>query len=252
MKKIAFFSDILFTLFVAFVFSLLFFRYLRIELHLAVLLAAVCGSLVALSVGAYLRSKRKNIFLKKSEALQKEKFLLHLALSGNEANAEFFRKLFYTQNPSVETKRTGKNRLTTAEAVYFMQFTFAPVSADDIAPFTRLKTHRKKVLLCNRADETAVDVCRRFNIQITAGDKIFNVAKTANALPEHFLGEENADNGKKRAFKLWFAKSNSRRFLLSAVLILLLARITPFYYYYVAFGVVLLFAAVFTRIFGKE
>lgn len=252
MKKIAFISDLLFTFFVCFLFTLLFFRHLRIELWLAVTLAAICGALVTFSVGAYLYSKRKNVLLKKSEAARKEKFLLHLALSSNEANAELFKKLFTNQTPPVEVKRTGKNRLTSADEVYFLLFTFAPVTADNVAPFTRLKTHRKKILLCNKADETARDICDRFDIQIKTGDTIFDELKRANALPDTFLGDKTQGMEKKRKFKLWFSKSNSRRFLLSAVLILLLSRLTPFYYYYVAFGVVLLFIAVFTRIFGKE
>lgn len=252
MKKIAFISDVLFTFFVCFLFSLLFFRHLDLGFWLATTLAALCGALVAFSVGAYLYSKRKNVFLKKSEAARKEKFLLHLALSGNEANAELFKTLFLSQDPSIEIKRTGKNRLTSANEVYFLSFTFAPVSADDVAPFTRLKTHRKKILLCNKVDETARDICDRFDIQIKTGDEIFEEMKTADVLPQTFLGDKTQSVATKRKFKLWFARSNSRRFLLSAVLILLLSRLTPYYYYYLVFGTLLLFAAVLTRIFGKE
>lgn len=252
MKKIAFLSDLLFAFFIAFLFTLLFFRYLRIELYLAVTLACLCGALVTFSIGAYLYSKRKNIFLKKSEAVEREKFALHLALSGNEANAELLKNFFSRQNPPLEIKRTGKNRLTSANEVYYLLFTIAPVTADEIAPFTRLKTHRKKILLCNKTDETAQDICNRFDIQIKTSENLFTEMKQLNALPTAYLGDKTHATLKKQNFKLWFAKSNSRRFLLSAVLILLLSRFTPFYYYYLVFAVLLLFAAIFIRIFGKE
>ena len=253
MKKIAFLSDILFTFFVSFLFTLLFFRHLRLAVWLAVMLASLCGALVAFSVGAYLHSKRKNVFEKKSEALQKEKLLFHLALAGDESNAEFFKTLLLNgENPPAEIKRTGKNRLTTPNEVYFFQCTFAPVTADDAAAFTRLKTKRQKILFCHKLDEDARKVCDCFHIRVLTSDDVFALAKAADALPQVFLGENPQEKGKKRTFKLWFSKSNSRRFLLSAVLILLLSRLTPFPYYYIVFGVLLLCAAVFTRIFGKE
>jgi hypothetical protein len=190
--------------------------------------------------------------LKKSEALEREKFSLHLALSGNEANAELMKDFFLKQDPPLEIKRTGKNRLTSANTVFFLFFTVAPVTADEIAPFTRLKTHRKKILLCNKADETAQDVCRRFDIQIQTSESLFTEMKQRGVLPTTYLGDNTQAALKKQKFKLWFAKSNSRRFVLSAVLILLLSRFTPFYYYYLAFAVLLLFTAIFVRIFGKE
>lgn len=252
MKKIAFISDLIFTFFVSFVCSVLLFRHLRLGLWVALALAALCGLLVAFSVGAYLYSKRTNIFMKKSEAAEREKFSLHLALSGNEANAELLKTLFLSQNPSAQIKRTGKNRLTSADTVYFLLFTFSPVAADDVAPFTRLKTRRKKVLLCNKVDETAQDICERFSIQIKTGDELFDALKSIDALPKNFLGDAPKKATPKRKWKLWLAKSNSRRFLLSATLILFLSRLTPFYYYYLTFGILLLFAAILTRIFGKE
>ena len=251
MKKIAFISDLIFTFFVSFLCSVLLFRHLRLGLWLALALAVLCALLIAFSVGAYLYSKRKNVFMKKSEAVEREKFLSHLALSGNEANAELLKSLLLSQAPNSQIKRTGKNRLTSADTVYFFLFTFSPITADDVAPFTRLKTHRKKILLCNKADETALDICGRFSIAIKTGDKLFDELKDANALPKTFLGDTTNDAAK-RKWKLWLSKSNSRRFLLSATLILLLARFTPFYYYYLAFGILLLFAAVLTRMFGKE
>ena len=252
MKKIAFISDLIFTFFVNFVTSVVLFRALRVKLSLAVALAVLCGLLITFSVGAYLYSKRKNIFMKKSEAVEREKFLSHLALSGNEANAELLKGLFLIQNPAAEIKRTGKNRLTSPDTVYFLLFTFSQVTADDVAPFTRLKTHRKKLLLCNKADDTARDICGRFSIQIKTGDELFDEFKAAEALPKTFLGDTQSAPATRQKWTLWLSKSNSRRFLLSASFILLLARFTPFYYYYLAFGSLLLFAAIFTRIFGKE
>lgn len=253
MKKISFFSDVFFAFFVSFLFTLLFFRHLRVAVLPATILAALCGALVAFAVGAYLRSKRKNLFEKKSESIQKEKLVFHLAIAGDESNAEFFKTLLLNgDDPPTEIKRTGKNRLTAPDEVYFFQCTFAPVTADDAAALIRLKTKRQKILFCNDVDEDARKICDRFHIRVLTCDDVFTLAKAANVLPQVFLGDNTQEKSKKRRIKLWFSKSNSRRFLLSATLVLLLSRLTPFPYYYIVFGVFLLCAAVFTRIFGKE
>ncbi len=252
MKKLAFISDLIFTFFVSFLLTLLLFRHLRVPLAPAITLAAICGGLVTLSVGAYLSSRRKNLFLKKSEAEKKEKLLLHLALSGDERNTDFFIRLLSEQNANVPFKRTGKARITSPGEVYFIRFTFAPVAADELSSFARLKTNRAKILLCSRVDETAKDLCERFDIQIKNGDDIFQAVRAADAFPDSFLGDTPREKRKKFSFQLWFSKSNSRRFLLSGTLVLLLSRLTPFPYYYLAFGSLLVLAAIFTRIFGKQ
>ena len=55
---------------------------------------------------------------------------------------------------------------------------------------------------------------------------------------------------KKKRLRAWFAKSNSRRFLLGGTLILLTSLITPFPLYYIILGSALVLSAVFVRIFG--
>ncbi len=77
MKKTAYYSDLLFTFFLVGLACLCIFRYLRLSFWLAVFLAALCGGLTACSIGAWLHSKRKMVFLKKNEEREKEKLLLH-------------------------------------------------------------------------------------------------------------------------------------------------------------------------------
>ena len=248
MKKLAFLSDLIFAFFVAFLVTLLLFRYLELSLPLSLFLALLCAACVSFAVWAYLSHKCRAAFLRKSEASKKEKLLLHLALAGDERNAEFFIKLF----PSPPCKRTGKARIASVETVYFIKFSFAPVSADDLAPFVRLKTNRAKILLCSRADESAKDLCARFDIRIQDGDEIFNIARNANLFPDEFLGEQTLVKPKPKPWKLCFSKSYSRRFLTSGAFVLLLSRLSPFPFYYLIFGGFLVAAAVFTRIFGKQ
>ena len=249
MKRFAFFSDIIFTFTVSGLFTLCLFRFLSLPLWLALLLALLCGLLTALAVGAWLQSKRKTAFLKKSDEALREKLFLHLALLGERGRIDFSAHLLPQDQ---EVIQRGKSRLLTSEHVYFLQFDFAPVTADDIARFSRYKTQRKKHLFCARIHDDALALAKRLDIRVLCGNELFLTAKTAEALPEVYLGEETVAKGTKRRLKLWFAKSNSRRFLVSAVLILLVSVFTPFVYYYLLLCVCLLLAAIFIRIFGYE
>lgn len=251
MKKIAFISDLLFTFFLTFIVSVVLFRRLRVSLLPSVLLAIVCGILTALSYGAFRYSKRKHEFLKRSEERKKEKLLLHLALSDGDHIVEFFKNLLTKQTPDAQIRRTGKNRLSTETEVYFLHFSFAPVNADTVADVARLKTNRKKILFCSRAEDAAVLLCKRLHIDLLSGEDVFFAVQKADAFPERFLGDDE-NTPTKRPFKLWVARSNAKRFLVSGALVLALSLITPFSAYYLTFGSILLLAALFTRIFGKE
>ena len=249
MKKFAFLSDVLFSFFVSFLFTLFLFRYMRIALPLAFTLALLCGGLTASAVGAILQTRRKNLYLKKSDEALKEKLLLHLALLSDEGKTQFFQHALSSED--APTSRFGRLRLTTKTNFYFLNFSLAPVCADDIASLSRLKTGKQKVLLCSQIEESAFSLCTRLGIEVKTGEWVYKQLKERELLPEEYLGDEPVKKRKLR-IKLWFSKSNAKRFLIGGALVLLLARLTPFYYYYLLLGSLLLLAAVFIRIFGYE
>ncbi len=249
MKKFAYLSDILFSFFVSSVFTLCLFRYLRVKLLPAFLLALLCGALTAAAVGSVLQMRRKNLYLKKSDETVKQKLLLHLALLSDEGKTEFFQNALSTDETPVS--RFGKLRVFTEREFYFLNFTLAPVGADEVARLSRLKTGKRKILLCSKIEDAALSLCNRLGVEVKTGEWVYNRLKEEGRLPEHYLGEESAVQ-RQRKIKLWFSKSNAKRFLIGGTLVLLLARITPFYYYYLLVGCLLLLVAVFVRIFGYE
>ncbi|MBQ3506139.1 MAG: hypothetical protein IJA89_05155 [Clostridia bacterium] len=246
MKKSAFISDILFTFLLVGVFTLCFFRYLGLTIVGSFILASLCGALAAGGVGAILQSKRARFFLKRSDESQKQKFLLHLSLISDERITQFFQKLFSEELP----KRLGKLRLATKNAFYFLSFRFAPVSADDAAAFSRLKTAGKKILLCNQIDEAALQLCQRLQIEVRTGEQVYAMVKAKDALPDTYAGEETPVDKKQRRQRLCFSKSNAKRFLVGGALVLLTSLITPFPYYYLTFGSLLLLVAALIRFLG--
>lgn len=249
MKKFAFFSDILFSFFVSFLFTLFLFRYLRVSLSLSLILALLCGGLTAAAVGAILQIRRKNLRLKKSDEMQKEKLLLHLALLSDESKTKFFQRALASEDSP--TSRFGRLRLTTKTNFYFLSFSLAPVCADEIASLSRLKTGKQKVLLCSQIEEAAFSLCNRLGIEVKTGEWVYKKLKEKELLPAEYLGDEPVKKSK-RHIKLWFSKSNAKRFLVGGALVLFLSRLTPFYYYYLLLGCLLLLAAIFVRIFGYE
>lgn len=248
MKKSAFYSDILFTFTLTGVFTLCFFRYLRIAVLPALILAVLCGVLASTANGALLQSKRKTFLLKKSDEAQKQKLALHLALLSDERKTVFFEKALSAQTPA---KRISRLRVATDEELYFLLFRFAPVTADDISAVYRYKSSKRKVVYCNEADASAVRLCERLQIRICDIHAIYAQVKVAQALPSEYLGDETGVNRRARRRNLCFAKSNSRRFLLAGALVLLSSLITPFPRYYLLFGSALLLLSIILRIFGK-
>ena len=249
MKKSAFYSDVLFTFFLGWLFTLCVFRYLRIPLLLSFILSVICGALGGGSVAALLARKRKLLFLKQSLSQKKQRFLDHLSLLSEEKRTEYFQTALSkaTEEPVL---RRGKSHLAGENDFYFLHFRFTPVSADDVANVFRLKTSKQKHLLCNRIDEEAARLCAKLNIRLQLGESVYELLEKADALPETYLSDETADNKKERRLRLWFHKRNAKRFVVGGALLLLSSLFTPFPYYYLIFSFLLLVAAALIRIFG--
>lgn len=249
MKKSAFISDVFFAFFISSLFTLCFFRYLRIAFALSLTLSILCGFLTALAVASLLRSKRKDLYLRKTDETRKEKLLLHLALLSDEKKTEYFQTALALTEP---VGRFAKLRLFTDKEFYFLHFTLSPVNADDVAKYARWKTRKQKVLCCSHVDEAANMLCERLGIRVKTGEQIYAFLKENEQLPQSFLGDETADKKRKRRFRLWLSKRNAKGFATGGSLVLVTSLITPFPYYYLVFGGLLLIAAICTRIFGYE
>lgn len=246
MKKTAFISDVLFAFFGIALLTVCIFRFLKIPLAVCIPLGAVCGVLSACSVAAYLHNRRQKDFLKKSDEERKERLFTHLALLAPEAVNEFFRLLFAESLP----KRRSRDTISDEDAVYCLQIRFAPLQADDIAPFIRLRTKKRKILVCAAVDATAEKLCRAADIEIFAEAEIYRLVKEKNAFPSEYLGSLKVPNDK-RILRVCFRKSNAKRFLVSGGLLFASSLLTPFPYYYLVFGGILCAAALLIRIFGK-
>ncbi len=247
MKKSAFISDLVFAFFLASIFSLCLFRYWRFRMPIALLLACLCGGLTALGVGLLSQNKRKRLRLQTLEEGRKNKLLTHLSLLSDGQKSRFFQTVLAQTD---KVRPTSALRLIGDEAVYLLKIRFSPVTADEVATISRIKSAKEKILLCNRIDEDAKTLCDTLRVRVWTGNEIYELVKRADALPESYLGEPTAQNKRKLRLRLCFAKRNARRFFVGGALLLLTSLITPFPYYYLVFGSILLFIAAGIRIFG--
>lgn len=252
MKKFAFLSDLFFTFLVSSLLSLCFFRFLRVSVFPSIGLALLCGILITLAIGAVLQAKRKTLHLKKSDEVQKQKLLFHFAMLSDSSLTEFFR-VFLTQKTDLgEIRKRSPLHLQSEKGLFFLSFRLSPVNADEILKIARIKTPREKNLFCSQITEDALALCHRFSISVKRGEEIYLLLKKADALPQQYLGEETPQIRRKQKFRLWFSKHNAKRFLVGGGFILLASLATPFFYYYLLLGCLLLFTAIFVRIFGYE
>lgn len=247
MKKSAFISDIIFYSTLIGVFTLVFFRYLRLSLFLATVLSCLCALLTGCGVGALLLHKRKGVYLKRSDEAKKQKLLQHLCLLGDEKKTEFLRNAF-SQITGSSLQKSGKLRFADENDLYFLKFHFSPVSEDEVASAARWKSGKQKILLCNEIEENAARLCERLHIRLQTGESVYQALKKAELLPKDYLGEAPPTLKQKR--KIWFSKRNAKGFFTGGILLLLTSLFTPFAYYYLLFGSVLLLASLLVRIFG--
>lgn len=250
MKKLALLSDVFFAFLISGIVSAFLFKTLRLRAVSTIILATVCGLLTAFSVGAWLLYRRKNVHLKRADEREESRFLLHLNLLSDEGKTVFFQNLLSSKNAPCH--RFGRLRLYTKTEFYFLKFTFSPVSADDVATFSRLKTGKQKILFCNEIEQNALALCQRLSIEVKTGPDVYTLVKNADALPSSYVGEPTPFSDKTRRLRLCFSKKNSRRCLTGGAMLLLFAGISPFAFYYVFIGVVLLLSAVLIRVFGYE
>ena len=189
------------------------------------------------------------MFLKKSDAVKKEKLLLHLALLSEEQKTDFFQQVLSQDSP---VRRVGKSRLYSDTQFFQIRCGFSAVTAEEVAAFSRLKNNREKVLLCCQIQDEALVIADRLHITVWSADQIFQLIKTYDAFPERFLGEQDVKNSRQHKLHLCFSKKNGKRFFTSGAMLAVLSLFTPFSTYYLLWGGLLLLLALFIRIFGYE
>lgn len=232
MKKInlPLYSDTLFVGSSIWLLTLCILRYYRLPLWASVLLATLLAIPVAGGTFLFLSRRSERKLLRQRDIEEKDKLMLHLALSSDEK----LKKLF--------------DGLTTAECTLFL-FTLQPLSADEIAQ--KLKSEKSSFSIwCNALTNEAQKLCTDFDIEVKEGTDVYFLLKDAARLPEKYICGERKRIPFRQKLKGFVDRKNAKRFLLSGSILLFFSLFTFFPIYYLISGSLLLAVALFIRIFG--
>ncbi len=234
MKKIDFtlWSDTAFFFVGSWLISLCILRYYRVTMWLAIILCTLIALCFSAGLFFLIYRNKKKKFLLKQDREEKEKLMLHLALSSTESNKKLFA-------PILEEQKT------------YLLFSMQPLSADTVAEKIR-KSKNGEVfsIFCNTLSPEAKNLCDTFCISVVEGTEVYAKLKKKNLLPEKYLCGERKRRGVKEKIKLGFQKKNSRSFFFGGAALLILSLFSFFPLYYVISGCILTLTGLIVRIFG--
>ena len=255
MKKFAFYSDIAFAFLLSSLPALCYLRFLRWPLMAALLFAFLIGCITALCTAIHLRKKLDGIFLKRNERIAAEKLGLHLAILPPKECAEWILSQSNTILDGEDYRlfqQNGVYFLENKESLALCRFQAAPLTLDDVFPLLRIASNKQRILLCDELSADAHGLLKEMDVAIKQRADVFYSLKKANALPQTFLGERVFAKKRKRRSAIYFARSNSKRCLISGALLLLSSLLVPFPLYYRIFGASMMICALLLRLYGTQ
>ncbi|MBQ8427934.1 MAG: hypothetical protein IJX18_01620, partial [Clostridia bacterium] len=197
-------------------------------------------------VALFKKRKDEKLLLRLGEEKEKRRLLYHLALLSSKECLLF---IYPNSQPKHEADVWWVEQ---ADLLIFPLFLWTELQTHDVLPVLKvcLREKKKGILLCNEIATDAAALAAQFDVDCQQGEVLYKRLKEENALPTAYLSEPYFTKKKKRLPRIWFAKSNSRRFFVCGTLLLLSSLLVPFPIYYLCFGGLLLIAAVLIRVLG--
>lgn len=206
-------------------------RYYRFPLWAACLLALCLAVVTGVAVFLFLSERKKGKRLRQKDAEEREKLMLHLALSPEKNIEKIFSPL-----------------LSEEEKIYLL-FTMQPLSADKIAEALK-ETNGSFSVWCNAMTAEAKKLCDDFSVKIKEGTEIYFLLKENRLLPEKYICGERKKESFREKIKKFTDRKNAKNFLIGGSMLLFFSLFSFFPVYYLLSGIALLVAALFIRIFG--
>lgn len=259
MKKSAYYSDLFFVFSLSSFCLLFLLRFLGVGLFLSLLPSAVFGCLCAFLLSVRLRKKQRVFALKKSEEQEKENLFFYLGLADPTEVRTFLeprlpllsKTLSKEYETPLEVSQPAPAGTIPCEGHFFLPlFLFRELNADDVVSAAKtLRALPNAVLLCDKLSEDSLTLCEKLSLKTMQGDFIYRVLKDGNELPTEFPLKLNAPKRVSRR-AVCFAKSNSKRFFKSGVLLSFCSFFTPYSVYYTIVALLFFTLSALIRIFG--
>lgn len=249
MKKIDFplIADVAFYSVCTFFLSLALLRYSRVALSASLALAA----LFALAAGGlaflFLHGKHRRRALKRSEIVQKNALMLHLALERAERVRAALLKALAADGKNAHCEGDA---LSSDGIAVVPLFTMQPVSADDVARLIREYGTSPFRIACNALSPESEALLSSFGIDAMRGDEIFELFRRTDTAPSPLICGELPRRTIGVRLRRAFSKKNARPFFAGGVFLLAMSLFTLFPVYYILSGAILLATSVAVRLFG--
>lgn len=259
MKKSAYYSDLFFTFSLTAFCALFLLRFLGVGLLLSLLPSTALGTLSAFLLSVRLKKRQQVFALKKSEEQEKETLFFYLGLAEQTEIKTFLEPRLpllsktlsrESEEPSLENQPAPAGTIPCDGFFFLPLFLFRELNADDIANSAKaLRGLPNAVLLCDKLSKDGVTLCEKLSLKTIQGDFIYRVLKDGDSLPKELPLKLNAPKRISRR-ALCFAKSNSKRFFKSGILLSFCSFFTPYSVYYTVVACLFFTLSAFVRIFG--
>lgn len=259
MKKTAYYSDLFFAFSLSSFCALFLLRYFGVGLVLSLLPSVVIGGLCAFLLSLFIKKKQHTFALKKSEEQEKENLFFYLGLLEPAEIKNFLqpklpfltKKLFSDFDLSLTENQPAPAGTIPCDGYFFLpMFLFRELTPDDIA--SAIKTLRGRpnvVLICDKLSPEAMTLCEKLSLKTVQGDFLYRVLKDKNEIPKELPIKLNPQKRTSRR-ALCFAKSNSKQFFKSGVMLSVCSFFTPYSLYYTIVACLFFTLSAFIRIFG--
>jgi len=224
-------TDGVFALISAFILSLCVLRYFKLNYAAAIALSII----IALSLAApiffalnYARSKR---LLRRSEKSEKDKLMLHLALTDEKEI------LYILCSMRDEAYNICDFYAFNKSEVLLPVFSVEPLDADAIAEKTKrfLGKDYAVTLYCNALSPAAAKLCVDLKFNVVNGDATYLEMKQLNLLPEKYMCDAPKKTLKDKLLA-FSAKANGKSFIWGGIGLLIFSLFTLFPLYYIISG----------------
>ena len=263
MKKSAYYSDLIFTFSLLGFCALFCLRFFDVPLTFSLILSLGFGFAAAYLLSVRIKKREKVFALKKSEEEEKNSLCFYLSLCDDTELTEFLRprlpfllsavdseKILDTNEKQTTDEKNEKPSLCLSNHSFFPCFRFRELTADDIAnEYPNLKRADAPVILCDKLSDDGKRLCEKLSIPIVDGNLLYRAFKDNSAIPDEFPIQTTTPI-KRKLRNISFAKTNSKRFFSSGVLLIASSVFIPYPVYYLVCGGLLLLTAVLVRIFG--
>lgn len=253
MKKTAIFSDVVFLFAVISLPTLCLMRYYRYSLFVSAVVAVLLALAICALFLAFIHRKTGKLTLKKREEEEKNSLLFNLAMLGKKPLADLVLRVYEKKDERACLKKYGSTYAVSYEDfVCFPVFSVEDVSVEELEKICRIKTAKRKAILCNSLSDRAQALASKLSLFVLSGVEVYTLFKESGVSPVA-LFEKNPDDLKPRKkLKKALFRRNSRRFLACGAILLIASLLTPYSTYYILFGGGLTIAALLLRLFGLE